>query len=74
MKDKRAKPRWLQHLIAILGGYFWLPCPGCGEKFGGHEEHGYLAENLGGGQMVCLNCADWAKKETEKIYKISKMI
>jgi hypothetical protein len=21
----------------ILFGYFWLPCPSCGHKFGGHE-------------------------------------
>lgn len=22
---------------AAVGGYFWLPCPCCGEEFGGHE-------------------------------------
>lgn len=22
---------------AVAGGYFWLPCPCCGEEFGGHE-------------------------------------
>lgn len=26
--------RWLR---AVLGGYFWLPCPVCGKKFGGFE-------------------------------------
>ncbi len=25
---------WLR---AAIGGYFWLPCPVCGENFGGHE-------------------------------------
>lgn len=27
--------------IATLGGYFWLPCPVCGENFGGHEWRDY---------------------------------
>lgn len=22
---------------ALIGGYFWLPCPCCGVEFGGHE-------------------------------------
>lgn len=22
---------------ALVGGYFWLPCPLCGQEFGGHE-------------------------------------
>ena len=30
-------PRWLHHLWANLGGYFWLPCPLCGRDSGGHE-------------------------------------
>ena len=25
---------------AKINGYFWLPCPICGEYFGGHEKHG----------------------------------
>lgn len=29
--------RWLHHLYASLGAYFWLPCPLCGREFGGHE-------------------------------------
>lgn len=29
--------RPLQRLYAFLFGYFWLPCPVCGEHFGGHE-------------------------------------
>jgi hypothetical protein len=33
----RNKRRWLNRLIAHLGGYFWMPCPLCGEMFGGHE-------------------------------------
>lgn len=38
------KPRWLNWLRAKIGGFFWLPCPVCKRKFGGHEwqaEAGY---------------------------------
>jgi hypothetical protein len=31
------RPRWLQRMYARLNGYFWLPCPYCGQEFGGHE-------------------------------------
>lgn len=27
----------LRHLLAVWGGYFWLPCPCCGEPFAGYE-------------------------------------
>lgn len=30
-------PRWAHRIYAWLGGYFWLPCPVCGEHFSGHE-------------------------------------
>lgn len=33
-------PRWLNRLWAGFGGYFWIPCPLCGEDFGGHEWDG----------------------------------
>jgi hypothetical protein len=29
--------RLLHRLYARWGGYFWLPCPLCGQHFGGHE-------------------------------------
>jgi hypothetical protein len=29
--------RWFERFVAWAGGYFWLPCPMCGEMFGGHE-------------------------------------
>ncbi len=31
------RPRWLNHIYAVVTGYFWAPCPLCGEMFGGHE-------------------------------------
>jgi hypothetical protein len=36
-------PRWTHQLWARLNGYFWLPCPVCGEMFGGHESGGHPA-------------------------------
>lgn len=30
-------PRWCHKLFAHALGFFWLPCPACGEMFGGHE-------------------------------------
>jgi hypothetical protein len=30
-------PRWMHRAYARLGGYFWLPCPLCGQYSGGHE-------------------------------------
>lgn len=29
--------RFFHHLVALVFGYFWIPCPACGEYFGGHE-------------------------------------
>jgi len=31
------RDRLLNKIKAYLGGYFWLPCPLCGQYFGGHE-------------------------------------
>jgi hypothetical protein len=73
-KDLRKKPRWFQHIRAVLGGYFWLPCPICGEKFGGHEEGGSLATSYSGGKMVCKNCSKAADKiNKENNYFIPKI-
>jgi hypothetical protein len=30
-------PRWCHQLYARGLGYFWLPCPLCGQMSGGHE-------------------------------------
>lgn len=29
--------RLVNKFYANMNGYFWLPCPICGKKFGGHE-------------------------------------
>lgn len=67
-KDKRKQPRWLQHIKATLGGYFWQPCPLCGECFGGHEWSGDsdLATSYGEGIGVCDNCTAKANRINKK--------
>lgn len=29
--------RWINKLYADIVGYFWMPCPICGQMLGGHE-------------------------------------
>lgn len=66
--DKRNKfPRWMNHFYANLFGYFWLPCPICGEMTGGHEWRTDLPNSavmieFNRGVGVCPNCHDKAKE------------
>lgn len=60
--------RVLQRLRALTGGYFWLPCPICGEMFGGHEKHGILMTSCEGGQLTCIKCAPEAARRTKQLY------
>lgn len=57
-------PRFLHKWYAFLFGYFWLPCPICGEDFGGHEwTHGEaLMTSWNTGTGVCPNCVEACKK------------
>ncbi len=64
-------PRFIHCLYAFLGGYFWLPCPLCGENFGGHEWHTHnenssIMTSRGTGEGVCPNCHDEAKKYNDE--------
>ncbi len=53
------KWRAVHHLIAAVGGYFWIPCPVCGEPFGGHEwTESIPEEGAMGGKAICPQCAD----------------
>lgn len=45
--------RWIEHLRATLGGYFWLPCPNCGRMFSGRESHQTLWIDVGSGRCTC---------------------
>lgn len=57
-------PAWLRRLRARLGGYFWMPCPVCGEEFGGHERQGTVRRIPNPPRLVvtgfatCSDCAD----------------
>lgn len=52
-------PRWFHHLYALVGGYFWLPCPECGRHWGGHEwaDNATVWMSGGKGYGICTDCA-----------------
>ncbi len=39
-------------------GYFWLPCPRCGQMFGGHEMGGTDWQITGNGKATCWRCPE----------------
>ena len=47
----------IEQVKAYMGGYFWLPCPMCGNMFGGHEKGGdmYDPVDLFRGNMTCAD-------------------
>ena len=54
--------RSLNRIYAVANGYFWLPCPLCGEYYGGHEV-GSIAVGVATGEpgirhLVCNTCAN----------------
>lgn len=66
--------RKLNKAFANLNGYFWLPCPLCGKKFGGHEWRDYngLSSHIndpdypplsGRGKGICPDCTKAGKGE-----------
>jgi hypothetical protein len=67
-KDKRFKPRWLAKLWAYFGGYFWLPCPVCGESFGGQEWARDLWIDEYSGCGVCANCVEEANRRNKRTF------
>lgn len=54
------RPRFINKMFAYLLGYFWLPCPLCGEDFGGHEWRVSLMRSTGEGKGVCPKCSERA--------------
>ncbi len=57
--------RILNRAYAFINGYFWLPCPICGEMFGGHEVNGggLMTDWDRGwtrGKCVCVKCVSIA--------------
>ena len=73
---KEARRRWrlVNHLYAFTFGYFWLPCPLCGEYFGGHEWEAGAGESIptsiGRGEGVCYKeaCRIEARRRTLEFY------
>ena len=48
-------PRLWNHFLAWFLGYFWLPCPICGDYLGGHEGvYQALMVSATAGKIVCL--------------------
>ena len=64
----RLRWRWLNCLYAFVWGYFWLPCPLCGRKFGGHERGGSLYCGYGTSVGVCPDCSDEAKRRNAEYF------
>lgn len=52
-------PRWLHRSWALWAGYFWSPCPECGQMFGGHERQPQIPFTVygEGSLMLCPRCA-----------------
>jgi len=66
--------RTINKVIANNVGYFWLPCPVCGNDFGGHEwgdsDYSSIPEDDEGHSFVgiCPNCEyTWETKGTLQI-------
>lgn len=61
--------RFLSKLYAKFFGYFWMPCPSCGEMFGGHEVPSFdqnVAQTIPSGKpgislCICQKCVDSGK-------------
>lgn len=49
----------LRKIIADLCGYFWLPCPCCGEMFAGYETGKISVPDKNQGPGYFLACCRW---------------
>lgn len=38
--DRMRLPSWVRRIWAGVTGTFWLPCPLCGDSYGGYEANG----------------------------------
>lgn len=59
----RRGSRAAERLYALAHGLFWIPCPLCGEEFGGHEWQpgNQLPTGPHSHQAVCPGCGDWLR-------------
>lgn len=69
------KFRKINKWYANMLGYFWIPCPICGNNFGGHEWKlkNTLEYKDSSGKGVCSDCGEEARKRNRKIYKESSL-
>lgn len=67
-------PRFLHMLYARAHAYFWLPCPICNKKFGGHENKNGtgLMRTMSSGSMVCPNCNKRAQSRNQEMLGATK--
>ena len=69
--------RAVRRLRAFLGGYFWLPCPACGEMFAGFEmARHHLMISPDRGKCVCRDCDESARQQNirfmwEQMWQVS---
>ena len=67
--------RWLNRIYAHINSYFWLPCPICNEKFGGHEwlpGHSILKETEG--RVVCYKEECRLEAESRSTFKVNPVV
>jgi ribosomal protein S19 len=62
--------RFLNRLYAFTHGYFWLPCPICGEEFGGHEVTGSVPlyhedSSFYRCRLICPSCTAFRQQVSE---------
>ena len=63
-------PRWLNKLVAGVCGYYWIPCPLCGNYYAGYEWIGEtLMETDRSGTGVCYKqeCQNKTKRHNEHV-------
>jgi len=70
-------PRICHKMWADFFGYFWCPCPVCGEYWGGHEysfeKSGTLYYAPDRGTITCKNCKEEANRiNKENGYTLSR--
>jgi hypothetical protein len=64
------RPRFLNYIWALYGGYFWLPCPLCSKNFSGHEWTVLLSTSYTTGIGVCPKCIIKAEKLNKMQYTL----
>jgi hypothetical protein len=61
--------RLYNQIYAFSHSYFWLPCPICGRKFGGHERpQGILMINPAEAKGTCSACASEVERRNQIMY------